>query len=531
MAAHRYKVEVQGQVQIGEILHDDEISPDLDRFDSVPDAVEDSVLLPHERTQILAMGNEKTRRFAYRHELTGTGEDLSICDSGLTLQYGIFGEPGSGKSNLLCHLLSQVVAHRSPVDPQGHDPARKFGGIILDPQAALLDDVRRVFADAERDDDLVVINSRALTKSGGINLIDSALSPRDLAKSIVDAAQTGSGDKDSPYWFEQIGIVFDAILTILGTLEPDRKPTLNRLVEEALGQHSVGSNRTQSNLEKLARTAEGHLVGTPTPDRQDVQSAIDGLRRHLSADPKNRITVEQFTEQAFGLFGKEAYRCYSAAKPGGRSLYDQIIDDGKVLLVSPGPHEVELSSTLPTLVKILFQRTVVSRFERYKEFQLNNRVRPVLFLADEYHTVATQPPGKVMSDSYYFSTARKFGGLCLVATQTVGQLQASGLGDNWHAIYGTLAAVIGMKVSDPDTVKYLQERGGQIDMLELNQGDSSKQGDITTSDNYKRTEVSKIPADTLKQFGQGDAVVIGSTGAARASIRYVHVPEWKPGRA
>ena len=183
-------------------------------------------------------------------------------------------------------------------------------------------------------------------------------------------------------------------------------------------------------------------------------------------------------------------------------------------------------------MKLLFQRTVVSRFERYRDFQVDNRIRPVLFLADEYHTVATQLPGEVMGDSYYFSTARKFGGLCLGRDPNRPATQASGLGDNWRAIYGTLAAIIGMKVGDPDTIAYLQERGGKVEMLEITQGDSSKQGDVTVSDNYKRTEVPEISADALKQFRQGDTVVIGTTGpAAPASIHYVHVPEWRPNGA
>ena len=532
MLTPTYKVEVKGIVHIGEILKDREIAPEIDTVSCDADDVEDSVLPPHERTQILSMGTEKTRRSQYVHELERTGEDLSITDNGLALQYGIFGEPGSGKSNLLIYLLNQIVAHRSRVDPRGHDPDRQFGGIILDPQAALVDDVRRVFAAAGRDDDLVVINSRVLTRNGGINLIDCALSPRDLAKAIVVAAQSAGAGSSDPYWFQQMANIFGAVLTILDTLEPGRKPTLDRLVETALGQVTVAGSRTEPALERLVRDAERRVGRSDDPGDKDVRTAIDGLRRHLAADPKNRISVEQFTEQAFGLFRKAAYQCYSAESCGGRSPYDQIIDDGKFLLVSPGPQEIELSSTLPTLVKLLFQRTVVSRFERYRDFQLTNRIRPVLFLADEYHTVATQLPGEVMGDSYYFSTARKYGGLCLVATQTVQQLQASSLGDNWRAIYGTLAAIIGMKVGDPDTIAYLQERGGKVEMLEITQGDSSKQGDVTVSDNYKRTEVSEISADALKQFGLGDAVVIGTTGPkAPASIHYVHVPEWKPNRA
>jgi hypothetical protein len=533
MRAPKFKVVVEGTVHIGEILSDREIPPEEEAYDSDPDDVEDSVLAPHQRTQVRALSSERTKRSEFRHELDRTGEGLSITDDGLALQYGIFGEPGSGKTNLLSYLLSQIVVHRTAADPKGCDRTRQYGGIILDPKAALIDDVRAVFAQAGRENDLIVINSRELACAGGINLLDCMLKPRDLAKAIVLGAQSSGVGGADDYWFQQMSSTFAAILTVLQVLDDGRKPTLNRLLETALGRVTT-DRRSEPALDRLIHDAERFLVRHRGPEFHDARVQLETLQRHLAADPKNRITVEQFMEQAFGLFRDQAYQCYSADAPtdGRTNLYDKIIDDGKVLLVSTGPQEVELSSILPTLIKVIFQRTVLSRFERYKDFQLHNRDRPVLFLADEYHMVATQIEGKKIGDSEYFSQARESGGLCLVATQTVEQLEASALGKNWRAIFGTLAAVIGMRVRDPATFKYLQERGGTLDVQETSQGDSSKQGDVTVSENYQRTEISEIATGALKRFGVGDAVVVGTTGPnAPASIHYIHVPDWKSDRA
>ena len=155
------------------------------------------------------------------------------------------------------------------MDPRGHDPDRQFGGIILDPQAVLVDDVRRVFAAAGRDDDLLVINSRALTRNGGINLIDCALSPRDLAKAIKVAAQSARAGSSDPYWFEQMANMFDAVLTILEFLEPGRKPTLDWLVETSLGQVTVAGSRTEPALERL-------LPRRRTPPRPERRPGSQG---------------------------------------------------------------------------------------------------------------------------------------------------------------------------------------------------------------------------------------------------------------
>ena len=68
-----------------------------------------------------------------QYTLTPAGGTVSVENSGLTASYGVFGAPGSGKTFLLMHMLKQILALN--VD----DPDAKFGGIILDPKAALID--------------------------------------------------------------------------------------------------------------------------------------------------------------------------------------------------------------------------------------------------------------------------------------------------------------------------------------------------------------------------------------------------------
>jgi TraM recognition site of TraD and TraG len=59
-------------------------------------------------------------------------------DDGLTTSYGIFGAPRSGKTHLLLLLLQQLF------DLKTRQPDKRFGGLILDPKAALIDDLRKV---------------------------------------------------------------------------------------------------------------------------------------------------------------------------------------------------------------------------------------------------------------------------------------------------------------------------------------------------------------------------------------------------
>jgi hypothetical protein len=575
------EIHVEGRVHLGEILELEEIEPPGEAFEYDIDYAEGSLLPGALRSPVWYPSASRSKREDFVHKLQRSGQQLFLVDDGLLLQYGILGGPGSGKTNLLTYLLRQLVSLHA--DRGTH----KFGGIILDPKAALINDVRKAFQEAGRDQDLVVINSRELRESGGLNLIDCMLAPNDLGKTLVLAAQSTGVAGREPFWNLQMSNAFGAILYLLEFLH-GRKPTLKEMMDTTLGSArdkkegngqeakappgDMRYNRSQQGpragvqekpgtlLDKLiaevtTKLQQDEAVATKKLQQAEAEKAVEQLNsartelenlqdpviraevlsRHGQADPKNRITVEQFIEKAYGLFRDSAFKCYStpnaatAKIPGttASNLYDQVVNEGKVILVSPAPQELELSSILPALVKLIFQRVVGSRFERFREGPITNKVRPLLFMADEYHMVATQIEGEPVGDGQYFSTARQFGGLCLVATQTVHQLESSGLKETWEAVFGTLAAVIGMKQQDPDTIEYLQKRGGKKDVLQTTKGYSIAKGDVTVSESSQRIEVPEIPATGLRAFCQGNAVVIGTTTDHKkpSTIRYMHVPE------
>lgn len=556
-----YAIKVDGEVRIGTEL-DLQISLPADESEHDIVVAEHSVLPAHKRIPIRQPPQHTNLRANIGYGLAPTARSVSFKDQGLTLQYGILGGPGSGKTNTLLYLVRQIVGHCADrSDRRTFNPDKKFGGLILDPKAALIDDLKRVFRDCGREDDLIVINTRELAASGGINVIDCMLSPMDLGKALVLAAQSAGYGSSEPYWFNQMIAVFGAALAVLRFWSA-QAPTLNDLLIYTVGARAdIPQKETEPGptsapageagrkpadtqwtpaLEALIERAEDKLrrARRSRGDRaagplDDIQRRLGVLKRFVAGEgeqKKNRKILEEFMEQAYGLFRDSRYLCYSAREaPVGGNVYDQIINDGKFVLVSSGAKDIVLASILPTLVKLIFQRTLLSRFDRYRDFQLHNAERPVLFMADEYHTVATQLEGEPTGDSEFFSLARQFGGFCIVATQTVEQLQTSRLKENWKAVFGTLAAVIGMKGDDAATMEYLQKRGGDKDVLETTQGFQTETGKVTISVNTQRIREPKVPVDALKLFTSGDAVVIGTTTGHgdSASVRYVHVPYWK----
>jgi hypothetical protein len=460
-------------------------------------------------------------------KLVPGAQPLWMSNQGLVLQYGILGGPGSGKTNLMMHVLHQIMA------VERGDPARKYGGLILDPKAALIGEVRAIFHRVGRDKDLIVVNEQDLAKEG-VNVVDCTLAPTDLGEALVLAARSAGIGASEPFWLQQMSKVFGSIIALMRYLNPNEAPTLRQIMDMAVGEtHGLVSRTT--NLQGLIGQARAKMRkderGPDDPALCNVRVELEIVERYAgAADPKQRQVVSQIMEQAFSIFRLAEHACYSVNAPGKQSLYDQIIEDGKVLLVSVGPQKLTLSRVLPSLMKLIFQRTVLSRFDRYRsgDPRIRNKVRPVLFLADEYHTVATQIEGVPFGDSEFFSQARQFGALCLVATQSVEQLQRSGLGDAWKAVFATLAAIVFMRGQDPATRRYLEEIAGPRDYRVRKRDHSRNEGKDGVSWSVEQIEAPAIPKGLLEGFVRGDAVVVGTAegNTVPTSIRYAKVPKW-----
>jgi hypothetical protein len=67
--------------------------------------------------------------------------------------------------------------------------------------------------------------------------------------------------------------------------------------------------------------------------------------------------------------------------------------------------------------------------------------RPLIIACDEYGEVASEVPGQI-GDGDFFSQARQFGCMGLLATQSVNVLQASSLKDAWRSVFSTFGAKI-----------------------------------------------------------------------------------------
>ncbi len=527
------KIDVRGKVKLGQVqklvLHLEEeqkqkvifspggpkeIPPQVERlsWESIKDGIE---------------------RKGYTYSFEPTEERAHIINDGLTQSYGIFGKPGCGKTFLLKQMLGQLLEYPRKEDIEelkkpengGHKDANfqdyKFGGLILDPKAALLDDIRNAMADAGRENALIVINIEDMIKNNQPeNIIDSFLEPRALGKALGIAAQSAGITSREPSWMNELSVLFGAVLHVLSVIYK-AVPTLRDMVENLMTTVNTteGSNAAPNLIPKIQYEMDSEetkkLLSSKSADEiHDFEISKGIISRFLHHDPRNQAILKSFIDQSYSQFMYSRYNCFSKeiSKASERvNLYDRAIEDGKIILVSVSKSDLDISKTLCTLMKVLFQQAVITRLDRYNDDELKNYKRPLFFIADEFSDVATEIEGSSMGDSSFFSLMRQFGCLGIIATQSVHLLRTSSLGERWKAIYSTLAAKIFMTLSDVETAEEASNLVGESEVRFKTIGRHFNHEGVTRDENLDLRDKKDLPVKILTQrLKQGEAAVVGT---------------------
>jgi hypothetical protein len=448
-------------------------------------------------------------------KLEKTGGDLCLADAKLMQPYGIFGASGSGKTHLMRHLLRQVFAH-CPDDPE-----RRFGGLILDPKAAMIDTIQDIMRVAGRDKDLVILENGELEKNGSVNIIDCALDPFELAAALVLAGQSAGATATEPFWFGSWKNLFAGTVPLLDWLA-EEPLTLRLVAQNVLLGQTGPDGRFEAPIQELARQAAYHLDDLEDGRRADMELAISLIEKFFAQDPKERGVVQSLITTAYGGFLRSRWAAYSGGKSNGtqgRSLYDSIIEDGKVILVSVSPFDTDMARIICTVVKCLFQKTVLGRLARKRSGQLGNYARPLLLACDEYSDVASEVPGQAMGDAHFFANARQYGCMSLMATQSISRLEASSLKETWRAVVSSFAGgKIFMRLADNESAEEATKLAGEIDWYLTSLGTSQQKDGLGSSTNKELRERKSLPSAILTQMlATGQGVFIGALDGGTGS--------------
>lgn len=447
--------------------------------------------------------------------------ELYIEDAGLVTSYGIFGAPGCGKTVLLMHLLEQLLKHESST------PSKRYGALILDPKASLVEDITTMAKNAGRYDDLRIIGT-----GEKLNVIDCELDPYELGAILVLAGRSAGIDASDPFWFQEWSNLFASSLSLLRadaflntSLEGVRPVTLKLLLDSIFNEVDADDNAgypSEHIIQRLARVLKKQLDELEDR-RDDIFIDIQQIERFFSRDYVG--TIEAFISKAFGMFRQSRNRYYSDDTPRGEKppFYEDIIENGRIVVISISPSEPVLAKTLCTLVKCLFQRTVLARGEGH----IKNKVRPLVIACDEYSEIASEVPGQSMGDGQFLALARQYGCMAIFATQSVNVLQASSLKETWRSVFSNFAAKIYMRLADNETAEEATKLAGESDWRVLSRGSSLGQQGRSVSKQRELHERKNLPSNILTQvLKTGQAVVIGALDGGRSipGTRFLSVP-------
>lgn len=527
------KITVQGEVNLGEELElIQESTAKLDtkfRFSSglpINNSLS-KVDIPYFKSERSTLPAEQLT-----WHLKPTRKQISITNKGLTESYMIFGGPGSGKTYLLMYLLKQIFQLNL------ENPNAKVGALILDPKAALIEDVQKMLAEAGRLDDLVILNHEMLNqKNEAVNIIDTSFDGEELGELLVLAAQASGVSASEEYWFGAMITLLSGAIPLL-SWRTERILTLEHLMSSLLEiDNTSTSGRPPRQIEKIAIEARGELAGLSATKRNDMLLAIQNIEGFYRQEADNIATVEVILRRAYSNFRRSKWHCFSYPAPNipgykRTTFYDSIINEGKIVLVSIGPEDAAMAKVICTLVKIIFQRMVLSRLNLVRSGKLDNFERLVVMAADEYSAVASELAGAPLGDGLFFSQCRQNGAIGIVATQSVNLLQTSSLKENWKAITSVCAAKIFMRLGDNETVEEATKLAAEYDFNITSIGTSQQKDGSGSSTNKDLRERKALPAAVLTQtLKMGQGAIIGSLDgkATTDSLRFFQTPQWYKG--
>jgi hypothetical protein len=285
----------------------------------------------------------------------------------------------------------------------------------------------------------------------------------------------------------------------------------------------VIAERLESQADAYAESCADHF---PARSRReiagDIRRAAAEIRSFYRAKADYISTIEAFLINAYGQFGSERCRCFSPdyRRPlmalqnrnrGMQTLYDSIIEKGKIVVACLPPSEPALAKTLCTLVKCLYQQTVLGRKQRIREGGLTNWDRIVFLACDEYSEIASEVPGQPAGDGRFFALARENGCMGLLATQSVHGLENSSLREAWRSVFSNFATKIFFSLGDLETARHASELVGKADW-QLKTATTSRSADgLSVSVQRELRERETAPATLLTEtLVRGQALVVGS---------------------
>ena len=479
---------------------------------------------------------------------------LIIPERGLYTGVAIFGAVGSGKTSACMHPFAQQI-----LSWQAGNPQRRAAGLILEVKGDFCHDIRRILADAGREEDYIELGMEGSWQWNPLST--KWLDSYSLAYTVSSLLNQLFGKGKEPFWQQAYTNLVRWIIELYRVF-PGQWVTLRQVYHCAIDKELFAAKIKQA--EAFVRELQHGTVvisfddylanadHSPALESQLKELQIDyqvqwsesvrssEIRQRVEAvnrwyqhdwrmiDNKSRSSIVEGISVFLSMFDlpdvarvfcpppppKKAADPYSGQngpqedeQPGlatrvRQSLppLDELIESGKVLALNmPAGSNPALARAVGVMLKNAWLQSLLRRPSQMKD-EPDKYFRPAVFICDEYQSFASVGEDDPSGDEKSFALTRQCRCIPIVATQSISSLRSVlGSSEAWRTLLQTLRTRIFLSLSDDASAQTASTLCGQIAKIKPS---------YTITESAKQSEVSMLSA----QAGGGQ----GSVGASKS---------------
>jgi hypothetical protein len=455
-------------------------------------------------------GFEEGFELHYGLEPADNADGVCISGKGLFQTYLVFGGPGAGKTHFFKYLLWHILSHKL-----------RPGCLVLDPKGVLEEWLGEVMKGLGRWEDLAVVSAN---RDWSCNVFGSTLSSRELGRLLSDVVLAEAAGVDEG-WQVFVSDLLESGAVVAAAARERKTVTASELLADILTRKKfIRDGRIIKQYPVLIRAQQLY----PAAEDREIREACDRVIQYfVSTKEEQRRFVRQLVERTLGELRAPEW-LYLSDSGESEDLYSGILESGRVVLVSVGQRSPSFQRSLCTLMKAVFQQTVLSALSTAGGSVPSPRFS--ILATDEYAQVVAEGQSGLVSDSRFFSLSREAHCMSLLALQSVATARSrfhATVRDRWDGIVGNVNVKVFMRLNDIETAKMGSDFGGLRHSLIKMVGKSVSEASSGVNESFTVVENSRVPEWFLTNgLGQGEAFVHGTLDGESSPVScFIRVPK------
>lgn len=382
-------------------------------------------------------------------------EWASISANGLYTGTMIIGATGSAKTaGIIRPALSQLLEFGA------NDPSLKVGGLIMDYKASLVAPVVAVCNEAGRSDDLIIIGPKHNYRWNPIH--SPELDPKTIAGRLLAVLENVSGQSnqgDQAWIASGVGNILEHAIGIIRTL--DGYVTIADIHHFVTALDAVVSS--SDTPAEAAKAMLDTMTSSFNPNSQEQAEQVEWHKTYFvtefsNTDKRYRAIFMSEVSRITTYFADPQYKSrFSPAEADIDFLgFDDAIQNGKLVVLDCNADIYGILSTaLAVVLKLSYQRAMLSRPVRAREDTTYNNTRPMCLIIDEAQEYVST------GDAQFLALSRESKAVVMFATQSRHSLVAKMGEDKTKVLLASLRSRIWLALSDAEDCELAAKHCGQ----------------------------------------------------------------------